>query len=240
MKKTRISDDNYFQVSGWMLNRLHLKGVELEVFAIIYGFSQDGETEFTGSIQYLCDFTGTSRPTIIKTLKRLADVKLIIKNEIEINSVKFNRYKANLSLIKNFYTGSKETLPGGSKETLHNNKYYNNKELNNNIKYIIEHLNKKTGSEYRPTAKKTGQLLKSLLTGDNPYTVNDCICVIDKQCEKWKGTEWEQYLRPSTLFGAKFEEYLNSKSFARKEQKKPETIWSQTRPEDEISLDDLF
>ena len=35
--------------------------------------------------------------------------------------------------------------------------------------------------------------------------------VIDKQCEKWKGTEWEQYLRPATLFGAKFENYLNAK-----------------------------
>ena len=47
----KILDDNYYQVSGWMLNRLHLKGTELQIYAIIYGFSQDGESKITGSLQ---------------------------------------------------------------------------------------------------------------------------------------------------------------------------------------------
>ena len=94
----------------------------LEVYAIIYGFSQDGESEYTGSISYLCDFTGTSRPTVIKALKSLVSNDYIIKHEIEVNNVKFNRYKANLQVVKNFNRGSKETLQEGSKETLPNNK----------------------------------------------------------------------------------------------------------------------
>lgn len=133
MKQSKISDDNYFQVTGWMLNRLHLKGISLEVFAIIYGFSQDGESEFTGSIQYLCDFTGTSRPTVIKALKELVSNNYIIKNEFELNGAKFNKYKANLQVVKNFNGGSKETLQGGSKETLPNNKYINNKYIDNEL-----------------------------------------------------------------------------------------------------------
>lgn len=219
---SKVSDDNYFQVSGWMLNKLNLKGIALEVFAIIYGFSQDGETEFTGSIQYLCDFTGTSRPTVIKALKDLVDQNYLIKNELEINGVKFNKYKANLQVVKDFYRGSKEvlqgdsknSLQGGSKETLPNNKSIDN-ELLDNIKYIIEYLNQKAGTHYRYTTSKTQKALKALLTGKQPYTVQECITVIDKKCSDWIGTEWEKYLRPETLFGEKFENYLNAKGNAK-------------------------
>lgn len=207
----KIADDNFFLVSGWMLNRLNLKGAALEIFAIIYGFSQDGESEFTGSLQYLCEFTGTSRPTVIKALKELVERNYLIKNEIEINGVKFNKYKANLQVVKNFNGGSKETLQGGSKETLHNNKSID-KELNNNIIYIVEYLNKKAGTAYRASNKKTQELLRGLLTGDNPYSVDDCITVIDNQYSNWKNTEWEKYIRPSTLFGPKFENYLNGRA----------------------------
>ena len=72
MAESRIKDENYYQIQGWMINRLGLKGVSLSVYAIIYGFSQDGENEYTGSLQYLCDFCGgVSKPTIINALKSL-------------------------------------------------------------------------------------------------------------------------------------------------------------------------
>jgi hypothetical protein len=115
---SRINDENYYQISGWMLNRLQLKGTELQVFAIIYGFSQDGESMFGGSLNYLCDWVGASRPTVIKALKDLVSKEYIVKETTEINHVTFNRYKANLSTIADL-RGSKETLQG-SKETLHN------------------------------------------------------------------------------------------------------------------------
>ena len=137
-----LRDDNYYQISGWMINKLHLKGITLKVYAIIYGFSQDGESEYTGGLQYLCDFTGgTSKPTIIKALKELTEKQYIIRREEIINNVQFNRYKVNLPLLKNFNGGSKETLTGvvknfngGSKETLPNNKYNNNLDNKSNNK----------------------------------------------------------------------------------------------------------
>ena len=69
---SRINDDNYYQISGWMINRLGLKGTELQVFAIIYGFSQDGESWFSGSLAYLEDWTSSSKPTVIKARKNLS------------------------------------------------------------------------------------------------------------------------------------------------------------------------
>ena len=79
---SRINDNNYYVINGWMINRLRLKGVSLSAYAIIYGFSQDGDNEFTGSLQYLCDFCGgVSKPTIIKALKELTEKKYIIRRE---------------------------------------------------------------------------------------------------------------------------------------------------------------
>lgn len=142
MAESRIKDDNYYQVSGWMINRLGLKGVALSVYAIIYGFSQDGENEYTGSVQYLCDFCGgVSKPTIIKALKELVENGLLIRREEIINGVQFNRYKVNLPPVKNLYGGDKEILPeglknlyGGGKETLPNNKLDNKDRKQNNNK----------------------------------------------------------------------------------------------------------
>ena len=116
MGESRVKDDNYFMVSGWMLNRLNLKGAALQVFAIIYGFSQDGEGSFTGSLQYLCDFTNTSKHTVIKALKELVDKNYVTKTENTINGVQFNTYKTNAPVVQKLHYPSAETAPGGSAE----------------------------------------------------------------------------------------------------------------------------
>lgn len=92
-----------------------------------------------------------------------------------------------------------------------NNKNNKKVELENKIIQVIDHLNEKANTRYRYNSINTVKCLKALLTGKNPYTVEDCITVIDKKCSEWIGTNFEQYLRPNTLFGNKFEGYLNSK-----------------------------
>jgi len=132
-------NENYYTIQGWMINKLHLKGTALNVYAIIYGFTQDGESEFKGSRQYLSDFTGATRPTIDKALQELIDAGYIIKLSETINNVTFNRYKINIGVLKNF-TGCKETLQG-CKETLHNNININKETIYNNI-YVKESKHK--------------------------------------------------------------------------------------------------
>ena len=85
-----------------------------------------------------------------------------------------------------------------------------NRDRNKEIyKDIVDYLNNKTGSSYKPTSKATKEHINARLK--EGFTLEDFKTVIDKKTDEWKGTEFEQYLRPMTLFGTKFESYLNSK-----------------------------
>ena len=79
------------------------------------------------------------------------------------------------------------------------------------IKEIIDYLNKKAGCRYRYNTESTNKLIRSKL--NNGFSVCDFKTVIDIKISDWKGTEFEKYLRPYTLFGNKFEQYLNQKSY---------------------------
>ena len=75
---------------------------------------------------------------------------------------------------------------------------------------IVEYLNSKTGANYKATTKKTQTCIHARIA--EGFTVDDFKTVIDKKCDEWIGTEWEKFLRPETLFGTKFEGYLNAKA----------------------------
>lgn len=73
---------------------------------------------------------------------------------------------------------------------------------------IIEYLNKRTGKNYRASSQKTRCLIKARF--NEKYTVDDFKKVIDNKCLEWlRDEKMSRYLRPETLFGTKFESYLN-------------------------------
>lgn len=74
-----IKDGSYINIQSFMVTELELKGNELLVYAIIYGFSQTNGTYFSGSTQYLADWTNSTRQGIMKNLKSLIDKGLIEK-----------------------------------------------------------------------------------------------------------------------------------------------------------------
>lgn len=127
-----MKNDNYIVVQGWMVNELHLKGNELLVYAIIYGFSQDGEGRFTGSLQYLADWTNATKQGVMKNLKSLCEKKYICKEEKIINGVKFVKYYATeLTWVSNKVDrGIEQSSTGGIKQSLPNNKDKDKKEHN--------------------------------------------------------------------------------------------------------------
>ena len=93
----------------------------------------------------------------------------------------------------------------GNNNNLKNNKNSNNKEL---YIAIIDRLNEKAGTNYRASSKATqGHINARFAEG---FTIEDFFTVIEKKCAEWKGTNMEMYLRPETLFGSKFESYLNA------------------------------
>ena len=127
---SKVKDENYINIPGWAVTRLGLKGNELLVYSIIYGFSQDGETRFTGSLQYLADWTNSTKQSCIKCLKSLAEKGYITKYEKIVNGVKFCEYQGvkPKSMVvnkvehgsKQSLTGSKQSLTGGIKQSLPN------------------------------------------------------------------------------------------------------------------------
>ena len=96
-----IKNENFITIQGWMINELGLKGNALLVYAIIYGFSQTEDCEFTGSASYLCGWCGCSRQTIMTTLNKLVNEGLIIKKEEFKNNIKFCSYRVNLTGCQN-------------------------------------------------------------------------------------------------------------------------------------------
>lgn len=203
-----IKNECFYQVTGWMRNQLGLKGTKRDIYAIVFGFSQDGESEFTGSLAYLTEWLDISKPTAIKALQELVEQGLLIKRTEIINGVTFNRYRADLEIlqgVKKFNWGSKEILQGGSKEILPNKNNIKNNSLNNSI-IILDYLNKKAGTHYKPVESN----LKFINARLKDYSIENLKTVINKKVVEWKGTSMQKYLRPETLFNAiKIESYLN-------------------------------
>lgn len=75
---------------------------------------------------------------------------------------------------------------------------------------IVDHLNQRAGTHYKATTASTRKLIKARLK--EGFTVDEFKMVIDKKCAEWlNNRDMAQYLRPETLFGNKFESYLNAK-----------------------------
>lgn len=105
---------------------------------------------------------------------------------------------------------------------------YNNKELNKELKdkelsnkdissgkpdripyaEIVDYLNEKTDRQFKSTTKKTQSLIRARL--NEGWEVEHFKTVIDNKVAQWKDdNDMQRYLRPDTLFGTKFEGYLN-------------------------------
>ena len=106
----------YIVIQDWMIADLQLKGNELLTYALIYGFSQDGESEFKGSLKYISSFLGVSKSTAQRNLENLVNRGVIEKRVEEISGVKFNRYiareKAEPPIVKTS-TGCSQNGYGG-------------------------------------------------------------------------------------------------------------------------------
>ena len=82
----------------------------------------------------------------------------------------------------------------------------NNKKEKYPFSEIIDYLNSKAHTNYRATTEKTKSLIRARI--NEGFTTDDFKSVIDKKCRTWLNNDYEKYLRPETLFGTKFEAYL--------------------------------
>lgn len=83
------------------------------------------------------------------------------------------------------------------------------KEYNNIYCRVIDYLNKKAKRNYKATTEQTRRLIRARLKDE--FKEEEFYAVIDRKCADWLGNEkMDEYLRPATLFGTKFESYLNA------------------------------
>ena len=108
-----MKDNNYIVIQGWMVNKLNLSGNELMVYAIIYGFSQDEESKFEGSGQYIADSLGISRRQVFTILENLVKYRFVKKIERFEKNLKFCDYQASPEFFpeKDKKEGGEETSP---------------------------------------------------------------------------------------------------------------------------------
>ena len=93
-----------------------------------------------------------------------------------------------------------------------------------NIPYkeIIDYLNSKTGKNYRSNIQKNKALIKARWS--EGYRLEEFKQVIDNMVKDWSGTKYAKYLRPETLFGTKFDGYLNQGNVVKREKKTDERL----------------
>ena len=95
-----------------------------------------------------------------------------------------------------------------TKQQQSNNTTKKKEKDNNNIySLVIDYLNRKASTNYRASTKNTQGFINARVR--EGYTVEDFKKVIDSKSKEWLNTDFEKYLRPATLFGTKFENYLN-------------------------------
>ncbi|MFR7590250.1 MAG: conserved phage C-terminal domain-containing protein [Longibaculum sp.] len=207
---------NYITILDFMVSDLGLKGNELIIFALIYGFSQDDVSDFHGSLSYIQERTGLSRQTVIDTLKKLVDKNMITKSTEFRNNTKICMYSTSqeirLGVVKNLDLGSQEIRP----PILYNKNYIKkdnsqvDEETKNKVTEIIKYLNLKTNKNLRVEAKVNREQIEARLK--EGYTIKDFKYVIDVKTQEWLHSDMEAWLVPSTLFRPKnFERYLNQK-----------------------------
>lgn len=154
------------------------------------------------SNKHLGETLDRSESTISRLVSELVDAGYLnsIVDKNDSNKRTLTLYaKMSIPIRKNAYTYTQKRED--------NNTIYNNTKLNI-FKEIISYLNDKANTKFKDGNKANQRIISGRL--DEGHTLEDFKTVIDNMVDKWKGTEWEQYLRPQTLFQAsKFENYLN-------------------------------
>lgn len=199
----KIKEGNYYTVQSFMRNDLKLKGNELSIYAIIFGFTQDGESWFTGSLTYLQDWLGVSKNTVRSALDSLVGKGFIFKDTQSVNGIVYNRYKNNYSVSKidtptqkntqmyqnlgrgvsKIDTGVYQNLDGGVSKIDTNNKEYNILDnINNNI---IPSKGKKPYGELN-NVMLTDEEYQKLKDRNLVHMINDLSFYLSSKGKKYK------------------------------------------------------
>lgn len=182
------------------------------------------------SNKYIADFCQCSETKVSTAISKLVTLGYLYVKSFD------GRQRELKSRLSNFERQTNKNLKADSqnlKESNTFNKPSNNTDKNN-IAAVVAYLNEKAGTNYRASSKATARHIEARF--NEGYTLQDFYTVIDKKVAEWKGGDMEKYLRPETLFGSKFEGYLNARVTSNK--RGENGVMMDGRTEDE--LDAIF
>ena len=181
MAESKVKRENYITIQGFMLTDLKLKGNELLIYACIYGFSQAENQVFKGSLQYLSDWTNSTKQGVIKCLKSLEEKGYIVKKENYVNGVKFCEYYATEfnTLLNKVEGGIQQSLTPPIQQSLPNNIGFNNTSNNIDYKAIIDCYND-TCVSFPKVKALSDSRKKSIKARLNTYSIEDIQRVFEK------------------------------------------------------------
>ena len=197
----RVESRAHVVLEKWMVSELKLHGNKLITYAIIYGCSLAGNQEFTASINYFCEWMDLDRKQVLSILKELEAAKLILRRSKVVDGITYNSYRAQIPIPE-------EDKPQADIEDVMPEPVTPEDE---NIPYkeIIAYLNRRYGSSYESTTKGTRKHIRARWM--DGFRLDDFYVVIEGRIKAWRyDKEMKDYIRPQTLFGTKFESYLQA------------------------------
>jgi hypothetical protein len=148
-----MKENNYITIPGFLRTRLDLKGSELIITALIYGYSQDGNSWFMGKTEYIAEWAGITDKNVLRSLKSLTEKGILEKKEMFVNNkakrcyYRFNFECAELqnSTVAGYQNGTVAGYQNGTVAELQNSTVagYQNGTVNNNINNNINNTIKK-------------------------------------------------------------------------------------------------
>lgn len=147
-----MKENNYITIPGFLRTRLNLKGSELIITALIYGYSQDGNSWFMGKTEYIAEWAGITDKNVLHSLKSLTEKGILEKKEMFVNNkAKRCYYRFNFECVE----PQNSTVAGCQNSTVNNNNIYNNNIYNN-----IKPENEFSGSSDESQQSNTPQKLR--------------------------------------------------------------------------------
>ena len=205
---------NYTVMSNYHLKEQDMSLKAKGLLSVILSLPEDWNYSIAGLVA-ICKENETSIKSTLEELKQFGYLKVIKKmpNETSSGRIEYEYiiYEKKQDIekqeVENLVV---EVLGVENQGQLNTNKLSTNELNTNNYKYIVDFLNSKADTNYKHTTGKTQSLIRARM--NEGFTLEDFKQVISNKCNDWKGTDFEKYLRPETLFGTKFESYLNSKA----------------------------
>jgi len=204
---------------------------------LVESVDHEGQLRFSDTIPYsdemLAVITGTNIDTVRSAIKCFTELGMITILDdgtifmVEVNNMigsaanndnarrqqRFRDNRKSLLIEQNVTSVTKSNASVTPIETNNNESKSKSKSKSksiniNIVEEILDYLNQKANKSFKATTEKTKSLINARM--NEGFTVEDFKTVIDIKCNEWLGSEkMEIYLRPETLFGTKFEGYLN-------------------------------